>query len=299
MLGGKHIQIRLLIFCLLLFSVTVNAQERPKRIISLSPSLTEMLYAVNAGSRLVGVTRFSHYPPQVKKLPKIGGYTDPNYEAILALRPDLVLVLKEHTQAIRRLHALGIPVLPLHNESVAGILESIITLGKRVGHTDEARQTVARIKRDFKLIQRATRNTKKRRVLLVVGRSNGVGPIKNAYIAGHEDFYSSLIRMANGANAYQGQLAFPLISTEGMIELNPDLIIDVTTIQAPSLEQTKKTIQRWVNTFPKGQITTSQIHVLSQGYMVIPGPRINLIAKALAEAIHPKINWQRRWEQDK
>jgi iron complex transport system substrate-binding protein len=286
-----------LVLLLCLYSVAINAQVIPKRIISLSPSLTEMLYALDAGNLMVGVTRYCQYPLQTKQLPKIGGYNDPNYEAILSLHPDLILLLKEHRDARRNLKALGIPVLPLQNESVKGILHSIGELGQRVNREAQAEKIVRSIRLDFSIIKKATANLKPLRVLLVVGRSEGGGAVKSAYVAGREGFYTPLVRMAHATNAYQGHIAFPLLSAEGMIELKPDVIIDVTTDSSPSPEKTSNIIQQWISTFPKGQINASQIHVLSQDYMVIPGPRINLIARRIAESIHPEVNWHNQWAE--
>ncbi len=109
------------------------APTSPKRIISTAPSITEMLYALELGDRVVGVTTYCHYPPEVRNKPKIGTYLTPNFETTLALEPDLVVVLKEHRELGEKLRGFGLPVLDLQHNTLEDIYQSMLTLGKRTG----------------------------------------------------------------------------------------------------------------------------------------------------------------------
>ena len=107
--------------------------QAPLRIISLAPSITEVLFTLNLDDRVVGVTRYCDYPPEALAKDKVGGYFDVNYEAVLALEPDVVIHLTEHEDAQRRLQDLGIETLAVNHSRVKGILQSITTIGDRCG----------------------------------------------------------------------------------------------------------------------------------------------------------------------
>src|SRR3954470_481013 len=99
------------------------------RVVSLAPSITEVLFELGLGDRVVGVTRYCVFPPEARAKPQIGGYYDPNYEAISAARPDLAVVLPEHAEIRKELEHLGLKVLTVDHTSVQGILASIQLIG--------------------------------------------------------------------------------------------------------------------------------------------------------------------------
>jgi iron complex transport system substrate-binding protein len=101
----------------------VDGAVAPRRIVSLAPSLTETLYALGLGARVVGVTRYCAYPPEVAELPKVGGHLDPNFEAIVSLDPDLVVVIPSSSENGQRLESLGIRVLEVDQHDVQAVLE--------------------------------------------------------------------------------------------------------------------------------------------------------------------------------
>ncbi|MBR5626732.1 MAG: ABC transporter substrate-binding protein [Thermoguttaceae bacterium] len=115
------------------------SNEIPQRIISTVPSITETLFALDLQNRLVGVSDFCHYPPEADKIRKVGGYFDPNLEAMLELEPDLVLILKENQDLRRRLESLGINVLTVDHSSITGILESFEQIGAVFGDDFQAK----------------------------------------------------------------------------------------------------------------------------------------------------------------
>jgi iron complex transport system substrate-binding protein len=110
----------------------------PTRIVSLAPSVSELLFALGLGGRVVGVTTYCRYPSEVLALPKIGGYLTPSYEALAAVRPDLAVLLPEHDDVRRNVEMLGIPVLRVDHTHIAGILESATTIGERCGVSRQA-----------------------------------------------------------------------------------------------------------------------------------------------------------------
>ncbi|MDZ7619631.1 MAG: helical backbone metal receptor, partial [Patescibacteria group bacterium] len=110
----------------------------PSRIVSMAPSITETLFALGLGGRVVGVTRFCSFPAEVAELPRVGGHLDPNLEAILRLRPDLVVLMTEQADLADSLHQLGVRTLAVGDDSVEQVLDTITTLGTHCGATEQA-----------------------------------------------------------------------------------------------------------------------------------------------------------------
>ncbi len=110
---------------LALLAVAAAVAAPPQRIVSTAPSITEMLYAVGLGDRVVGVTTYCHYPPDARKKPKIGTYTEPNFERIASLRPDLVVIQTNPINLAARLGALKLNVLEVSHDTVADVYVSM------------------------------------------------------------------------------------------------------------------------------------------------------------------------------
>ena len=119
--------------------ITIEDGERPARIISMAPSVTEVLFAVGAGDQVAGVTRYCDYPPEAARCPQVGGYLDPSYEAVLTLQPDLIVILSEQeSSAGRMFREMGLEVLTVEHRDLAGIMESITVIGEAAGRQQEA-----------------------------------------------------------------------------------------------------------------------------------------------------------------
>ena len=269
------------------------AGEHYRRIVSLAPSITETLFALALGDRVVGVTRYCDYPPEALSKEKVGGYYDPNYEAVVALEPDLVIMLPEHEVPKEYLTRLGLRVLAVSQESIPGILDSIRAIGKLCRAEREAREVVAGIEGRMAEIRNRTEGLPRPRVMLCVDRSMGSGAIQGVYIAGGNGFYDEMITMAGGVNAYDGQsLKFPVVSAEGMLRLNPQVIIDMV----PHLEgkgwNEEDLLREWQSVARVDAVKNGRVYVFAQDYAVIPGPRFILILESMARAIHPEIEWE-------
>ena len=209
--------------------------DSTQRIISLSPNVTEILFALGLGDKIVGVTRFCSYPPEAKKKMKVGGYLDPNYEAIVSLKPDVVVLLSGFESIKNSLSELGIKYLEVENKTVAEIMESIDYLGKQFSVEQQAKTILAEMRSKINRIKQKTNHSTRPKVLIVVERNLGTGAIEDVYVAGKNTFYDELINMAGGINAFEDEkIAYPIVSAEGIIHLNPDFIIDLI----PQLDQT-------------------------------------------------------------
>jgi len=263
----------------------------PQHIVSLAPSVTEVLFALGLGDRVVGVTHHCQYPPPALEKPKVGDYYHPDYEAILTLRPDLVILLPEHEEAQRYLSSLGVSTLMVNHFSIKGVLDSILRIGRRCGCEAAAQQMVQDIQGRMEIIRKKTARLEPPRVLVSVGRNMGPGMIKDVYICGKDGFYSEMIELAGGRNAYQGgEVKFPIISGEGIVRLNPQVILDVIPDLAESGWKEKEILRQWNLLSGVEAVARHRVHVLSHNYAVVPGPRFILILEDMAALIHPGVS---------
>lgn len=255
------------------------------RIISFAPSITETIYALSFQDRLAGVTDFCKYPPEVKALPRIGGYVDPNYELILGLKPDLVLLLKEHKTLMGFLQKQSIPFKTINNERIDDILHSFSIIAEACGDRARGDSLAEVIRRSFPKSSELG-SIKKPSILLCVGRDNpGTGKVGKLYIAGPRTFYSELIEAAGGKNAYtDSTFTYPSLSVEGIIRIAPDIILDM--MSSVSRVPAEQVVSDWNCLSTLTAVKKKQVFGLSGDYITIPGPRIELVLQELRTIIH-------------
>ncbi|MDK2872000.1 MAG: cobalamin transport system substrate-binding protein [bacterium] len=216
----------LLVLVVLLFSnlpvFSINVNIPVQRIVSLVPSMTEILFAIGAGDKVVGVTYFDDYPEAVKKLPKVGDLTNPSIEKILELKPDLVLGISNlHEELLKRLSELGIPCYSLKlYESLNELYLCIKDLGKFTKREKEAKELRERVRRElFNLSEKGRKLKKHPKVFIVIWDSPLATVSEKSYI-------SELIEIAGGKNMVSNTDAyFPIYSIEYLIENPPDIVI--------------------------------------------------------------------------
>ena len=261
-----------------------------ERIVSLAPSITELLFALGVGDRVVGATRYCNYPPEARDLPRLGGYLDPNYEAMLRLQPDLVVTVEEHVDAQERLGAFGIATARVNHKTIPGIIASMRSLGEVCGVPARGDSLASAIERRVDEITAATEGKERPSVLLAVGRNLGSADLEDVYVAAEDGFYSDLIRMAGGRNAYPGgPIRFPVVSEEGIMRLNPDIIIDlVADLDEHGLEA-EAVRSQWGSLNGVRAVERGDVYVLTGDYVVIPGPRFPLLLEDLVRIIHPEL----------
>ena len=260
------------------------------RIISIAPSITEIIFELGAGEQLAGVSKFCRYPPQALSLPRVGGLLDPSREAILRLAPDLVIVLEENIRFRDELAEEGFRVLAVDHKNIPGIVDSIEAIGKACGRekegrllADELRGRLSRMEIEHSLLP----GRKPPRVLISVGRNAGNGSLGGITIAGSDGYYDEMIRLAGGVNAYQGSLRYPAISTEGLLRMNPDVIIDlVPAFLGPEVD-TAALLAEWSEAEGTRAWDQGRIFVRTEDYWTVPGPRFIKVIESLSEIIDP------------
>lgn len=244
------------------------APAEVKRVVSLAPSLSEMVLALGAGDRLVGVTRFDD-DPRTASLPRVGGYNDPEPETVLQLKPDLVLAqpAPSNRGPIEALARLGVPIelLPLGN--VAEIESSLARVGARLGVPDKGRALADGVERHRAQVRQRVGSLRKVRALLVFG-------LEPLVVAGPTGFAGELLADAGGAELITDRSRpFVRLSAEAVVALRPELIL-LCGVEAPAGRAAIAGLDK------------IRIKGLRSSALMHPGPRLGEALDDLVEALH-------------
>jgi len=261
-----------------------SATGLPQRIVSLAPSITETLFSLGLGERVVGVTRYCTWPPQTAEKTVIGGYSDANLEKILTLHPDLVLCAPEHEKQRRYLERFSIHVITVSNATCAEVCTTFSVIGRYCGVTSAADSLIEQFR--VALGNDALNDSAGRpKVLFCVGRDNpGTGTITTMFVAGRNTFYDDLIEAAGGKNAFHDlHQQFLRISLEGVLAAEPDIIIDMSS----SMENAPCSLMTndWRSLDRVPAVRNNRIHCLMKPYATLPGPRLLLLLDDLKHII--------------
>lgn len=267
-----------------------QSDQKPSRIISLAPSITETIFAVGAGQQLVAVTDFCQYPDAAHALPSIGGYLDPSLSQIIAQQPDLVIMLDRQQTLHKQLKQLGIQTLLIDNSRLDGIMASIIEIGAASGHQQPARQLHNKLQRQIDWIQQQVADKPRKNTLLAIAHYTNSEQLDLVYIAGQQDFYNDILSLAGGRNVYQDtRLKVPAVSMEGLLRMNPEVIIDIFPDASGHQADLHKVRQQWQQLTPINAVKQQQIHFIEAGYATVPGPRIVQLLNDIVRLLHPEI----------
>ncbi len=251
------------------------------RVVSLSPSTSETIYAVGAEAALVGRSKFCDYPPAITKLPQVGGYVDASLEAILVLRPDLVIGARGPSGPglTEKLGARGIATYFPETESFAQIDEMILGVGARTGHDADARRVVVDLDARVAGIERAVAGKARPRVLLVYG-------IEPIVAAGPHTFADEMVRRAGGDNVVANGTGYPTLGLESVIALDPDVVLNAAMGEANAAEAISKDAPGWssVRAVKAGRVVS-----LPDAVVMRPGPRVAEGLRVVARALHPDV----------
>lgn len=269
---------------LLLFLSPLIASAIPQRIVSTAPSFTETLFAIGAGSRVVAVSTYCHFPDAANALPRIGSYLQPNIEAIARLQPDLVLVHSEQKAALAQLAVLGIKTLVLKNTSLEDTLHSFATIGEAVGLTAEGVAFEKRIRAKLTSLENQSKLKPTRTLLFIVGRTPG--RLDGMIAVGKGSFLNEVIRIAGGKNVlFDSPVAYPKISMEAVLRLAPDVIVDMGDMAATTgvTEAHKHSVVKlWEAQTEVRAVRAKKVFAVAADIFVVPGPRVVEAAEAFA-----------------
>ncbi len=277
-------------FIPLLLLVSACAAQ-PRRIVSTAPSITEMLYALGLGDRVVGVTSFCHYPPEAALKPKIGNYLHPDVEAVLALRPDLVIAEKSMIRQALSLPKLNLNVLEVEDATIPGIYESIRAIGQAAGAKARAEDLCIRIRGSLESIRERSSRFPRSRVMFVVGRTPG--RVEDLIAAGGSTYLDDLIQIAGGENVFHdAPAAYSKVSLEEVLARDPDVIIDMGEMaQTVGItgQQRRAVVALWKRYPSLKAVRQNRVFAVASDIFVVPGPRVTQAAREIAAMLHPEV----------
>jgi iron complex transport system substrate-binding protein len=231
------------------------------RIISLTPSVTETLYYLGAGDMVAARTRYCSFPPEVKEKPELGGLFDINYEALIALSADLVILSELQKDVISRLKALGVNVLTVDHNTLNGVLDSFPVIGGAVGADGFALRE--EIYKKIADIQEKVKDYPSKKVIVAVSTEGG-----RFIAAGNDGFYNETLKLLNAENPFAESPPYTSVTKEGLIWIKPDVIAALSYFGEERSEE--------------------GLCVITGSFGFTPGPRFPLLMESLARCIYPE-----------
>jgi iron complex transport system substrate-binding protein len=250
------------------------ASANPRRIVSLAPSITDIVLALGHGDRLVGVTRFDT-APEVARLPRVGGFLDPSAEAVVALRPDLVIWLTDGSALapVQRIAELGVPVLAVPVIGVADVIAATRAVAAALGDPAAGERVAAGLEEAIRRARARAASLPRKRVLLLVGREPLV-------VAGPGSYPDELLRIVGAVNVVGGAVAWPVFPVEKAAAADPDLVIDAAVREHGS------GVDVALAAIPA--VRRGAIRRLATDDALRPGPALVRTLDMLFEAVHPE-----------
>jgi len=271
-------------------SDSVEAESSCERIVSLAPSVTEVIYEMGLGPQLVGRTDFCRYPPEAKAVESIGGFYDVNIERLLTKKPTRVFALKENSRSVEALKRFGVPVTEVDHSSRAGIRESLVKVAAACGVEERATKRLQELDREEREILDACkeahgqRGDSPARVMVVVGRTREGSVNSGVYVSGQDGFYAELLRMLGAENVNpRSTVAVPSLSAEGIMSLRPDTVLEIVNVD--DNESSENLLSFW-RAFPKlSAVKNNRVFLIDDDYASIPGPRYINVLRLFASTL--------------
>jgi iron complex transport system substrate-binding protein len=267
--------------------VAPSSAGKPARIISLTPSTTEILYGVGAFDRVVAVSDYCSYPSDANKLPRVGGWNNPNMEQIASLRPDLVVFSDAQAQFVKdKVEAAGIKTLSVPSQTLEDAYKSIELVGRATGDEEAARKLLEQTRASVETVRLVTERLPRRRVLCVVDRVPGT--LRDLYTAGGDSFIAQLIRVAGGepVSPPTGE-GWGKLQKEAVVALDPDVILDLM-MHKDAGNFDEDTLAVWRELPTLRAVREGRVHPVRDETVLHPSQLVGDSARKFAELIHPE-----------
>ncbi len=272
--------------CWLAVLVVVAGQSTPKRIVTLVPSMTEVLFAIGAGDEVVGVSSYDRFPPEVMSKPRVGALLDPDFERILSLKPDLVVVYATQNDLIDRLKRVGIPIFVSKHAGLADVTASIREIGARLGRTERAAQVAGAIDRDLEEIRTRVAGRPRPKTALIFGREPGT--LRAIYASAGFGFMHDMLLAAGGEDVFGDVRRENIqVTVEVLLARAPEVIIEVHPAEGWTPERLLKEQMVWNSLSSLPAVKSKRVHLLADDRLWAPGPRVAEGVRRLAEMLHP------------
>jgi iron complex transport system substrate-binding protein len=245
-----------------------------------------MLFAIGAGDAVVGVSSYDHYPAAVESRPKVGALVDPDFERMISLKPDLVIVYGTQDDLVRRLEQVHVPMFHYEHAGLADITTTIAEIGGRVGHVDEARREVDRIQRALDDVRRAVAGQPRPRTAIVIGRE--LGTLRGIFVSGGIGFMHDMLEIAGATDVFGDVKRQSLqATTEILLTRAPEVILETYSSAGwtPARLAQERGVWQALPTLPA--VRTNRVYILTDEMLLIPGPRVADAVRLLAKTLHP------------
>ena len=260
-------------------SILAAEAPGPQRVVSLAPSVTETLFALGFGDRVVGVTTYCDYPAAAKRLPKIGGFINPSLEAIAAARPDLVIGVRDssHPVKTKEIENLGIKVVLISVTSLNDILNSFRSIARLLGRPEAGDKLAHKVTRQFEEVKKRVAPVPRRSTLLAVG-------LRPLVAVGGKNFIDELISLAGGDNI-AGNAAQPWLNLpdEYVVAKAPQVII-----QAGMGSDRGTSAKYWEDLQSIPAVKEGRVYSYPSDKILRPGPRLGEGLEEIARLVHPE-----------
>ena len=256
------------------------------RILSLTPNVTEILFAMGLGGQVVGRSTCCDEPPEARALPVVGDTLHMNLNQVIALEPTLAFLITGREEVARGLEARGVRTVRLESDTLPEMFDSIRLIGRETGREDAAGSLVARIESDLAAVRRRVAGLARPRVLFAFPMTVGSARIM---VAGRGTFVDALLEMAGAENAYPDRANWPTVSPQKVIAAAPDVILVHAVGDEGARDRVEAIRRAWAEWTSIPAVAGGRVHILTEPYLTIPGPRVGLAAERLAETIHPEL----------
>jgi len=277
---------RFALFALVAVSVAGPSPAATRRIVSLAPNLTEIIYGVGAFDQVVGVSEYAEYPPGVNKLPRVGGWENPDFEKLVALRPDLVLIDRAQAALVGdTCRQLGLRVLILAGQKVQDVYAAITAIGNATGHVAEAAKLAQATRDGLLRVSRKTASLPKPKVVLIVDRTPGT--LRDLYTSTSGSYLMELVEIAGGRIAAPpDQRGYAKLSKEDLLAIDPDVILDF--VHGAEGRFAADPLEAWSEMPELKAVRAHRVYGVNEDYVPHASQRIVQTAELFARLIHPE-----------
>lgn len=274
----------------LIVVLTIGAAElhaqTPRRIVSLVPAVTEMLFAIGAGPQVVAVSNYDVEPPEVRSLPTVGALIDPDTERIIALRPDLVITYGSQADLKAQLESVSIPFFDYRHGGLDHIMVTMRELGARTGHVEQAATRARALQASIDAVKARVAGKPRPRTLLVFGREPG--SLRNIYASAGRGFLHDMLVAAGGDDVLEDiDKESAQIGTEMILARRPEVIIELNAASRLNEADLKAVLDPWAALSSVPAVRNKRVIVLLGSGLTVPGPRVIEGIEKMARALHP------------
>jgi iron complex transport system substrate-binding protein len=271
---------------IVLFVAGLSAQTSPKRIISLVPNVTEILFAIGAGPQVVAVSNYDVEPPEVRSLPTVGALLDPDTEKIISLKPDLVITYGSQNDLQSQLKSANIPFFDYRHAGLDHIMVTMRALGARTGHADQAEKVASALQASIDAVKKRVAGKPRPKTMLVFGREPG--SLRNIYASAGRGFLHDMLVVAGGQDVLQDiEKESAQVSTEMILARAPEVIIELNSATRLNDADLKKVVDPWMTLSSVPAVKNKRVVILLGPGLTVPGPRVIDGIEKMAKALHP------------